>query len=113
MDIIGHPIFGHQVQGNHGKLRRRASLQEQDMVIVGDVHQLADEILGIIIYLFERLGAVTHFHDRHAGSLVVKHFSGRFFQHGFRQYSRTWRKIIHSSHVILLSSIALHFNMDY
>ena len=56
-DIISHLIF-HQVHGNRRKLKVRAALHEQYLVIVRDLHQIAQILLRLIDDLLEGLGAV-------------------------------------------------------
>lgn len=47
------------------------TLQEQDLVVGGNVHQLAQVLLGLLDHGLELLAAVAHLHDAHASALVV------------------------------------------
>ena len=67
LDIDGLAVL-HQVQGNGGKLQRGAALHEQNPIVIGDVHQVAQILYGLVHDLLEDLGAVRHFHDAHAAS---------------------------------------------
>ena len=76
----------HQVHGHHGELQRTAALDEQHLVVVGNVHQLAQVCLGLVGDLLEHLGAVAHFHDAHAAAAVVHHLVADLLQHALRHH---------------------------
>ena len=100
-DVIGNPVF-HQVHRHHGELLACAALHEQDLVIVGDSHEGAQISLRPIDDGLIGLGAVAHFHDGHAGSPVIQHFSGGFLQNALRQDCGACGKIIDSGHCFFL-----------
>ena len=61
--IVGLAGLADQVQGRHGELGGGAALQEQDLISLRHVHQLAELGLGIVKNLLEYLRSVTHLHD--------------------------------------------------
>ena len=71
-----------QVQGNHGELTGGAGLEEEDLIVVGHVHEPAELKLGVVEDLLEGLGAVGHLHDGHAAAAVIHHFPGCPLQRG-------------------------------
>ena len=88
LHIAGLAVL-HQVHGHHGELQGAAALDKQDLVVIGDVHQLAQVGLGLVGDLLEHLGAVAHLHDAHAAAAVVHHLVADLLQHGLRHHSRT------------------------
>ena len=72
--VISLAGAGQQVQGDHAELHGGAALEEEDLIALGDVHQLAELGLGIVEDLLEHLGAVAHLHNGHAGAIVVGDF---------------------------------------
>ena len=83
----------HEVHGHHGELHGAAALNEQDLVVVRDVHQLAQVGLGLVGDLLEHLGAVAHLHDAHTAATVVHHLVPDLLQHGLRHHSGTGGEI--------------------
>ena len=69
--VVGLAGLGHKVQGDHAELHGSAALEEEDLVALGDVHELAEFCLGLVEDLLENLGAMAHLHDGHAGTLIV------------------------------------------
>ena len=96
-DVVGNLVF-HQVHGNHGELLVGAALEEQDLVVIGNVHQLPQVSLGLVDDALVGLGTVAHFHDGHAGALVIEHLGGNFSQNFLRQNGGTCGKIVNSGH---------------
>ena len=84
-DIHGLTVL-HQVPGNGGELQGGAALDEQDLVVVGNVHQVAQVGLGLVDDLLEDLGAMAHLHDAHAAAAVVHHLVTDLLQNGFRHH---------------------------
>ena len=78
----------HQVHRDHGELKRCAALNEQDLIVVGNAHQIAKILLGIVDDLLEDGRTVAHFHDAHAASAVVHHFITDLLKDGFRHHRR-------------------------
>ena len=87
LDVDGLAVL-HQVHRDHGELERRAALDEQDLVVVGDAHEVAQILLSLVDDLLEDRGAVRHFHDAHAAAAVVHHLVPDLFQNGFRHHGR-------------------------
>ena len=97
LHIAGHAVF-HQVHGNHGELQGSAALDEHDLVVVGDTHQVPQVLLSFVNDLLEYLGTVAHLHYAHTCALVIEHFIGSFLKHFLREYSRTCTEVIYSTH---------------
>ena len=93
INVAGHAVF-HQVHRHHGKLNRAAALDEQHLVVVGNIHQLPQIRLRFLEDLLEHLGAMAHFHDAHPAAVIVHHLSGDFLQNLFRHHGGTGRKIV-------------------
>ena len=73
--------------------RGGAALDEQDLIVIGDVHQVTQISLGLVDDLLEHLGAVAHFHDAHAAAAVVHHLVANLLQNGLRHHSGTGGKL--------------------
>ena len=69
-DVIGNAVL-HEVHGDHGELEGRAALDEHYLVVIGDVHEVAKILLGLVNDLLEDLGTVAHLHDAHAGAFII------------------------------------------
>ena len=93
LDVDGLAVL-HQIPRHSRELQRSAALNEQDLVVVGDAHQVAQVSLGFVDDLLENLGAVAHFHDAHAAAAVVHHLVTDFLQHGLRHHSGTGREVV-------------------
>ena len=93
LDVDGLAVL-HQIPRHSRELQRSAALNEQDLVVVGNAHQVAQVSLGLVDDLLENLGAVTHFHDAHAAAAVVHHLVTDFLQHGLRHHSGTGREVV-------------------
>ena len=91
----------HEVHGDHGELEGGAALDEQDLVVVGNAHQVAQILLGFVNDLLKDLGAVGHFHDAHAAAAVVEHFVTDLLQNRLRHHGGTCGEVV--------SAIVLHF----
>ena len=92
LDVDGLAVL-HQIPRHSRELQRSAALNEQDLVVVGDVHQLAQVGLGLVSDLLEHLGAVAHLHDAHTAAAVVHHLVPDLLQHGLRHHSGTGGEI--------------------
>ncbi len=79
---IGNFAALFQVERNHGKLEACTALQEQDFVIVGNVHEFADFGFNTFDDGFVGVRTVAHFHDGLAGAIAVEHLFGADFEHG-------------------------------
>ena len=93
LDVDGLAVL-HQVPGHSRELQRSAALNEQDLVVVGNAHQVAQVSLGLVDDLLENLGAVAHFHDAHAAAAVVHHLVTDFLQDGLRHHSGACGEVI-------------------
>ena len=93
LDVDGLAVL-HQIPRHSRELQRSAALNEQDLVVVGNAHQVAQVSLGLVDDLLENLGAVAHFHDAHAAAAVVHHLVTDFLQHGLRHHSGTGREVV-------------------
>ena len=92
-DVVSHAIL-HQIHGDHGKLQCCATLDEQNLIVVGDVHQLAQISFSVVVNFLEDLRAVGHFHDAHTAATVVHHFITNFFENGNGHSGGAGREII-------------------
>ena len=70
-DIVSNAVF-HKVHGQHCKLKRCTALNEHDLVVIGNVHKVAQILLGFVDDLLENLGPVAHLHDAHAAAFIVE-----------------------------------------
>ena len=112
---VGCLLILHQVHGNGCELGPCAALQEQDLVIVGDLKQVSQVSFGFLDDAVIDFAAMAHFHDRHAASAVVKHFVRSFLQNFNGKHSRSCRKIINTCHLIvppwMCSSLFIPYNV--
>ena len=83
-----------QIHHHHIELGAGSALQKQHFVVVGDIHQLAQVLLGVVEDAHKHIGAVAHGHHRKAGAVVVEHFALGGAQYRFGQNGRAGRKII-------------------
>ena len=60
--VVGLTGPADQVQGHHGELAGGAALEEENLVVVGHLEQLAEARLGVLKDLQENLRSVTHLH---------------------------------------------------
>ena len=105
LNVDGLAVF-HQVHRDHGELERCAALNKQYLVVVGDAHEVAKILLGLVDDLLIDLRTVRHLHDAHAGTLIVHHFVADFFQNLLRHGGGTCGEIVsttvfHSSSLLL------------
>ena len=84
----------HQVHGHHGKLNGAAALDEKNLVVVGNAHQLPQVRFRLVPDLLEDLGPVAHLHDAHAALAVVHHLGGDLLQHGLRHHGGAGGEIV-------------------
>ena len=97
-DDVCSLAVSHQVHRNLCENQRCAALQENDFIIVRNVHQFTKICFCFVNDLLEHLGAVAHFHHAHTAAAVIHHFLCCFFQNFFRKNSRTSTEIINSAH---------------
>ena len=77
-----------QIQRNHGKLRGRAALQEEDLMRIRHGERGTEARLRLGENVRVDGAAVTHLHDGHAGAAIVHQLRLRLFEHGFREHGR-------------------------
>ena len=53
-------------------MQRCAALNKEHLVVIGNAHQVAEILLGLVDDLLEDLGTMRHFHDAHTGAAVVQ-----------------------------------------
>ena len=93
LHVAGQPVF-HQVHGRHGELDRAAALDEEDLVVVGNAHQLPQVRLRLVPDLLEYLAPVAHLHDAHAAPAAVHHLGGDLLQHGLRHHGGAGGEVV-------------------
>ena len=96
--IVRRSLLAHQIERDHGKLRRAAALQKQDLMCVRHRQCGAKTRLHILKDIRKGLTSVTHLHHGHAGALIIEHFRGGGGQHLLGEHCRTGREIVHASH---------------
>ena len=93
VDVDGLAVL-HQVPGNRRELEGGAALNEEDLIVVGDPHQVAQVGVGLVDDLLEDLGAVGHLHDAHAAAAVVHHLVTDLLQHGLGHHGGTGGEVV-------------------
>ena len=99
-NVVSHLIF-HKVHWDHGKLLGSAALKEKYLIVIRNIHQLTKILLSCVNDFLECSTSVAHFHNGHAGTIVIHHFICDFFQHLFRKDRRSCGKIVHSAHFLI------------
>ena len=84
--IVRRPLLAHQIERDHGKLRRAAALQKQDLVCVRHGQRSAETRLHILKNIRKGLTSVTHLHHGHAGTAVTQQLLLNLLKHGQRQH---------------------------
>lgn len=80
------------IERNGGELRGRASLNEDDVIVLGYREQLTEQALRSVVDLLIRLGTMAHFHDAHAGAVIIDQLLLYFFKYGKREAWKDPRK---------------------
>src|SRR5699024_10732475 len=101
----------HQVHRDGGELGRRAALQEQDLVVLRNGEHAAQRRLGLLDDAVIYLGAVTHLHDGHAGTLIVQHFGRTSLKYGDRKHGRASGEVVNT--IVSHSDSYLPFNNQH
>ena len=70
VDISG-VFFSVEIGSCHQKLSAAAALDEHNLVIFGDFHQLAQQLFCFCMHGSVFTTAMAHFNDAHAGVLIV------------------------------------------
>ena len=94
-DIVGRASLG-KIQRKSREHTGRAALQEQDLIVVRNIHDLAQILLSIADDLVIHLGTVAHLHDGHSAAFIVQHILLGFQKYLFRKHGRTCGKVIDS-----------------
>ena len=97
-DIVGLALLK-KVHGNGGELRPSATLQEENLVIVGNTHQITQIGLSLVEDLLECLGAMGHLHNGHARAAVIQHLSCGLLKHADGKRGGTGGKVVNPCHV--------------
>ena len=98
-DVVRFAAAVHEVQGDGGELSGRTALQEQDFVVVRDVHEGAKVRFRLVDDRLILFAAVGHLHDGFAGALVVEELIGSFVEDGFREHGRARGEVEYSGHI--------------
>ena len=69
-NVVSHLIF-HKVHWDHGKLLGSAALKEKYLIVVRNIHQLTKILLSCVNDFLECSTSVAHFHNGHAGTIVI------------------------------------------
>ena len=72
--IVSGLAVTEEVHGGEGELSGGAAGHEEDAVAFGDIEEFFDVGDGFVVYGGVFFSAVAHFHDGHAGVLVVDEF---------------------------------------
>ncbi len=89
--IVARMLFRGIVQRHHGELMARTALQEQDLIIVAEPHELEDVGLGLVVYSFILFRTMADFEDRHATAIEIQELGLSLFQNVERQHG--WARI--------------------
>ena len=92
--IIRTPVLRHQIQRNHGKLRRSAALQKQHRMRIRNGKRADKLLLRILKNLCILRAAVTHLHHGQAGTVIIHQLRLCALQHGLGHDRGTGREII-------------------
>ena len=97
-DVISLAGAVQKVQRNGCELGGSAALQEEDLVVVRDVHQGAELCLCISDNCFINRRSMAHLHNGHAGIPIADQLGGSLFKNGNGQHGGACRKIKYSVH---------------
>ena len=76
VDVVGARLSAQQVHRHDRVLADRAALQEEELVVVGNREQLAQQRVRLVVDRHELLAAMAHLHHRHAAAVPVEHLGG-------------------------------------
>ena len=85
-----------EIHWYHGELQGRAALNEQNVVVVAELHEFENVSLSLIVNFLVGFGTVTDFDYGHSGIVEVKKFGLSFLQDFERQSCRSWIKIVNT-----------------
>ena len=86
----------------HQELHRAAALDEYDLVVIIEVHQLAEKSLRLIQHVLKFLRTMTDLCDAHARSFEIGEVIFHRLQHFQRHGGGTGVKVVDSFHGKLL-----------
>ena len=95
IDIVGRVPSAEEIHRHHAELQRRPALEEEHLVVSGDLEQLAEIRFRLFRDRDELLAAVAHLHHRHARPVPVEHLGGGLLEHLLRQDRRPGAEIEH------------------
>ena len=90
----------HEIHGNGSELLGSAALEEEDVIVIRNGHEVAEVRLSIFDDLGEGGRTMAHLHHGHAASVVIQHARLGFAKDLFRQYGGTRRKVIDTCHLL-------------
>ncbi len=95
-EIIGSRTRPEQIHGDHRKLQRRAPLQKQNVVVVGNARQLAAQ--GFAFFVDRHVGFTTvrMFHDADARRAEAQQVFAGLLEDFDRQDCRSGREIVNA-----------------
>ena len=99
VDVVGAPARPPQVHRQHGELQAGPSLEEEDDMVLGHLHQAPDPGLGGVHDGLEFLRAVGDLHDGHADASQVGQFRARLLDDFQRHRRRTCVEIMYAGHL--------------
>lgn len=96
--VVGALIGSEQVHGNHGELGAGSALQEEDRLIVGNIHKLCH--IGGSLFMDGRvlLAAMAALHDGHAAALEIDEIALCLLQNFEREYCGSGAEVIDACH---------------
>ena len=97
-DDVVRLAVGGEVHEHRGKQQAVAALEEQDLVVVRNPHELAQIGLGGLDDVGEGGRSMAHLHDGHTGILILQHLVGCLLQHWLGQNCRAGGEIVNSCH---------------
>ena len=87
-------LLAQKVRRNLIEIGTRTSAQIDDLVVVGDVEQLAEKRIGLLHHGIEILRTVRNRKNRKSRSVEVENGLGRIFDHFVRQNGRSRIEIV-------------------
>lgn len=96
IDVVRDGSLREEVHRDHRELKTRTALDEDDFVIVSEVHEFADICLSLLMDGVIDFTAVRHFHYRHSRSVVIEHVGLGLFKTFDRKNRRTGAEIVDS-----------------
>ena len=92
--VVRPPCFADEVQRNGGELAGGPGLKKQDAVVLRDVHQPAQLVLGLLEDVHKYLRSVAHLHHGHAGAPIIGDLRSGPLQYGQREDRWSGGKVV-------------------